>query len=92
MRKADILPPYCAVVKKPRSLNFLDPSGPAWAVTGVLFLYLYSDFTFIHACLYLVAFINRLDLLQRVRIVGAPVTVPPVCPYEFTPKCGTNFC
>ena len=38
MRKADNLPPYCAVVKKTRSLNFLDPSGPAWPVTGVLYL------------------------------------------------------
>ena len=36
MRKADNLPPYCAVVKKSRSLNFLDPSGTAWPVTGVL--------------------------------------------------------
>ena len=39
MRKADNLPPYCAVVKKCRSLNFLDPSGPARPVTGVLYLY-----------------------------------------------------
>ena len=38
MRKADNLPPYCAVVKKSRSLNFLDPSVPAWPVTGVLYL------------------------------------------------------
>jgi hypothetical protein len=28
VRKADNLPPYCAVVKKSGSLNFLDPSGP----------------------------------------------------------------
>ena len=40
MRKADNLPPYCAVVKKSRRLNFLHPSGPAWPVTGVLYLYL----------------------------------------------------
>ena len=39
MCKADNLPPYCAIVKKPRSLNFLDLSGPAWPVTGVLYLY-----------------------------------------------------
>ena len=32
------LTPYCAVVKKSRSLNVLDPSGPAWPVTGVLYL------------------------------------------------------
>ena len=42
-------------------------------------------------CLYLVAFINRLNLLRRVRIVGAPVVVTPVCRYDFTPKCGTNL-
>ena len=40
MRKADNLPPYCAVVKKSRSLNILDPCGPAWPVTGVLYHYL----------------------------------------------------
>ena len=39
MRKVDNLPPYCAVVKNSRSLNFLDPSGPAWPVTGELYLY-----------------------------------------------------
>ena len=41
MRKADNLPPYCAVVKKSRSLNFLDPFGSAWPVTGVLYLCYY---------------------------------------------------
>ena len=30
---------YSDVVKKSRSLNFLDSSGPAWPVTGVLYLY-----------------------------------------------------
>ena len=35
---------YCAVVKNSRSLNFLDPSGPAWPVTGVLYLS-YSQYT-----------------------------------------------
>ena len=40
MRKADNLPPYCAVVKKSGSLNFLEPSRPAWPVTGVLYLYI----------------------------------------------------
>ena len=37
------LPPYCTVVKKSGSLNFLDPSGPAWPVMGVLYLYLYLN-------------------------------------------------
>ena len=44
MRKVDNLPPYCAVVKNSRSLNFLDPSGTAWPVTGVLYLYLFTIF------------------------------------------------
>ena len=39
MRKADNLPPYRAVVKKSGSLNFLDPSGPAWPVMGELLRY-----------------------------------------------------
>ena len=43
MRKADNLPPYSAVVKKSLSLNFLDLSGPAWPVTGVLYLYLFKS-------------------------------------------------
>jgi hypothetical protein len=34
VRKADNLPPYCAVVKKSGSLNFLDLSGPARPVMG----------------------------------------------------------
>jgi hypothetical protein len=37
VREADNLPPYSADVKKSRSLN---PSGPAWPVMGVLYLYL----------------------------------------------------
>ena len=40
MHKAVNLPPYCAVVKKSRSLNFLDTSRPALPVTGVLYLYI----------------------------------------------------
>ena len=31
MRKADNLPPSCAVVTKSGSLNFLEPSGPVQA-------------------------------------------------------------
>ena len=42
MRKADNLPPYCAVVKKSGNLNFLDPSGPAWPVMGVLLEMLFN--------------------------------------------------
>jgi len=34
VRKADNLPPSCAVVKKSGSLNFLEPSGPVQACNG----------------------------------------------------------
>ena len=45
MRKADNLSPYCAVVKNSRSLNFLDPSGPAWPVNGSSLPLLYHRVT-----------------------------------------------
>jgi len=41
VRKADNLPPSCAVVTKSGNLNFLEPSGP---VTGLLYLYQSSSF------------------------------------------------
>ena len=34
MRKADNLPPSCAVVTKSGNLNFLEPSGPVQACNG----------------------------------------------------------
>ena len=34
MRKADNLPPSCAVVMKSGNLNFLEPSGPLQACNG----------------------------------------------------------
>ena len=34
MRKADNLPPSCAVVMKSGKLNFLEPSGPVQASNG----------------------------------------------------------
>ena len=34
MRKADNLPPSCAVVTKSGGLNFLEPSGPVQACNG----------------------------------------------------------
>ena len=34
MRKADDLPPSCAVVTKSGNLNFLEPSGPLQAYNG----------------------------------------------------------
>ena len=38
MRKADNLPPSCAVVTKSGSLNFLEPSGPVQACYGTYLL------------------------------------------------------
>ena len=40
MRKADNLPPSCAVVTKSGSLNFLEPSGPVQACNGTDLLYI----------------------------------------------------
>jgi hypothetical protein len=34
VRKADNLPPFCAVVTKSGSLNFLEPTGPVQACNG----------------------------------------------------------
>ena len=34
MRKADNLPPYCAVTTKSGIYNFLEPSGPVQACNG----------------------------------------------------------
>ena len=39
MRKADNLPPSCAVVTKSGNLNFLNPLGLSRPVTGLLYLY-----------------------------------------------------
>ena len=41
MRKADNLPPSCAVVTKSGSLNFLEPLGHSRPVMELLYLYLY---------------------------------------------------
>ena len=38
MRKADNLPPSCAVVMKFGNLNFLEPSGPLQACNGTDFV------------------------------------------------------
>ena len=35
MRKADNLPPSCAVVTKSGNLNFMEPSGPVQACNGI---------------------------------------------------------
>ena len=37
MRKADNLPPSCAIVTKSGNLHFLEPSGSLWACNGTDF-------------------------------------------------------
>jgi len=39
VRKADNLPPSCAVVTKSGNLNFLEPSGPVQACNGAALIY-----------------------------------------------------
>jgi len=39
VRKADNLPPSCAVVTKSGNLNFLEPSGPLRACNGTCFTF-----------------------------------------------------
>jgi len=38
MRKAENLPPSCAIVTKSGNLNFLEPSGPLRAYNGTDFI------------------------------------------------------
>jgi len=40
VRKADNLPPSCALVMKSGNLNFLEPSGPLWFCNGTDLLYI----------------------------------------------------
>jgi len=44
VRKADNLPPSCAVVTQSGKLNFSEPSGPLQACTGLLYPF-YNDKT-----------------------------------------------
>ena len=51
MRKAENLPPSCAVVMKSGSLNFLEPSGPLQACNGTalpLHAWAYTAYTIIN--------------------------------------------
>ena len=58
MRKADNLPPSCAVVTKSGNLNFLEPSGPLQACDGtalpftLLFLQSKGFYCTLHKCSY----------------------------------------
>ena len=46
MRKADNLPPSCAVVAKSGTLNFLEPSGPDQACNGTALPLLFLEVVF----------------------------------------------
>jgi len=45
VRKADNLPPSCAVVTKSESLNFLEPSGPLPVYNGTDLPFIYIQFS-----------------------------------------------
>jgi len=69
VRKADNLPPSCAVVTKSGNLNFLEPSGP---VTGLLYLYrllgnLANPLTQYFACVQQFIVVSALTLLPPLR-------------------------
>ena len=49
MRKADNLPPSCAVFTKSGNLNFLEPSGPLRACNGTVLPFTGTTLTFILA-------------------------------------------
>jgi len=42
VRKAETIPPSCAVVMKSWNLNFLEPSGPLQACNGTALPFLYD--------------------------------------------------
>jgi len=56
VRKADNLPPSCAVITKSGNLNFLEPSGPVQACNGtalplpLLFVLLFLSFFWFLLC------------------------------------------
>ena len=53
MRKADNLPPSCAVVMKSENLNFLEPSGPLQACNGTAFYQQMCNLLEIYSYMYL---------------------------------------
>ena len=70
MRKADNLPPSCAVVTKSGSLNFLEPSGPVQACNGTAFLGL-KEMEFTHHAFVLSAGVVGACLSSRFFLIRA---------------------
>ena len=67
MRKADNLPPSCAVVKKSGTLNFLEPSGPVQACNSTA-LPLHSNFLWYLVSLIMASHIRAENKLQQYSI------------------------
>ena len=63
MRKADSLPPSCAVVMKSGNLNFLEPSGPLQACNGTVLPFFSRHDQEI--CLFSKTYRQALDISQR---------------------------
>ena len=63
MRKADNLPPSCAVVMKSGNLNFLEPSGPLPGLFYIFYCFIYLKFS------------PYLGLVLSVSIVYLPILV-----------------
>jgi len=59
VRKADNLPPSCAVVTKSGNLNFLEPSGPTQPCNGTALPF----YIWLYFCMLLFNFVNYLFLL-----------------------------
>jgi len=57
VRKADNLPPSCAVVTKSGNLNFMEPSGPVQACNGTALCYFVLD-VYTRSCQNLSTFIG----------------------------------
>jgi len=61
VRKADNLPPSCAVVTKSGSLNFQEPSGPVQACNGTalpLFMYVRTYVLCMYVCMYVCTYVR----------------------------------
>ena len=66
MRKADNLPPSCAVVMKSGNLNFLEPSGHLGPVMGMIYLFIQKYYYFLQLSCHSMAVV--LTLVQTKQI------------------------
>jgi len=75
MRKADILPPSCAVVMKSGNLNFLEPSGPLQACNGAAlpFMFIFHFYEEIQQDATVCRYLFAAKLLYMFRASIAPI-------------------